>query len=324
MAAFHRYTLRDVAKHAGVSYQTVSRVINHHPYVAEETRVRVQEAIEALDYRPNKAAQSLAAKRSQTLAVITFGMDYYGPAQMVTNIEYAAKAAGYDLVLSIAADTSTTSMRAAINSVLHWQVDGILLLKPIRGVSYEEMVQISGGLPLVQINSQHDQIAPSLMIDQEYGTRLLLDHLFNLGHRDFCVIYGPSNYYDAIARQLACESILRDGVFVARLIGERAHPAGGPERFGGSLRRIRLVRSAPPERDGDGAARRDRAGTAADAHAPLDDVFDRVAAGSGIRPGLCVGDEIVGGHETRSVRDASTRASGRGRLNTPPIGASRR
>jgi LacI family transcriptional regulator len=77
-------------------------------------------------------------------------------------------------------------------------------------VSYEEMVQISGGLPLVQINSQDDQIAPSLMIDQEYGTRLLLDHLFNLGHRDFCVIYGPSNYYDAIARQLACESILRE------------------------------------------------------------------------------------------------------------------
>jgi DNA-binding LacI/PurR family transcriptional regulator len=206
----HRLTLRDIAKQAGVSYQTVSRVINKHPYVADETRQRVSEIIAELDYHPNKAARSLAGHRANTIALVASDIQDYGPSQVVINIERAAKAAGYDLVLSIAADTSTTSMRAAINSVLHWQVDGILILKPIRGVSYEEMVQISGGLPIVQINSQPDQIVPSLMIDQDYGTRLLLDHLLNLGHRDFCTIFGPSNYYDAIVRQVACESALHE------------------------------------------------------------------------------------------------------------------
>ncbi len=208
MTHSRRLTLRDIARQAGVSYQTVSRVINNHPYVAEETRQRVSDIIAQLDYHPNKAARSLAGHHANTIALVASDIQDYGPSQVVINVERAAKAAGYDLVLSIAADTSTTSMRAAIDSILHWHVDGILILKPIRGVSYEEMVQISGGLPLVQINSQHDQIVPSLMIDQEYGTRLLLDHLYDLGHRDFCVIYGPSNYYDAIARQHACESIL--------------------------------------------------------------------------------------------------------------------
>lgn len=210
MTHSHRLTLRDIAKKAGVSYQTVSRVINNHPYVADDTRQRVRDLITELDYHPNRAARSLAGHRANTIALVASDIQDYGPSQVVINIERAAKAAGYDLVLSIAADTSSESMRAAINSILHWQVDGILILKPIRGVSYEEMVQLSGGLPLVQINSQPDQIVPSLMIDQEYGTRLLFDHLYNLGHRDYCLINGPSHYYDAIVRQAACEAILSE------------------------------------------------------------------------------------------------------------------
>lgn len=210
MTPTHRLTLRDIAKEAGVSYQTVSRVINNHPHVADDTRQRVRDLIDRLDYHPNKAARSLAGRYAKTIALVASDIQDYGPAQVVINIERAAKAAGYDLVLSIAADTSSASMRAAIDSILHWHVDGILILKPVRGVSYEEITQLSGGLPLVQINSQHDQIVPSLMIDQEYGTRLLLDHLFNLGHRAISMIHGPSHYFDAIARQAACEKIMHE------------------------------------------------------------------------------------------------------------------
>ncbi len=210
MTTSRRLTLRDIAKQAGVSYQTVSRVLNNHPYVADDTRKRVNDLITALDYHPNKAARSLAGHKANTIALVASDIQDYGPSQVVINIERAAKAAGYDLVLSIAADTSSASMKAAINSILHWQVDGILILKPIRGVSYSEMVELSGGLPLVQINSQPDQLAPSLMVDQEYGTRLLLEHLFDLGHRAFCVINGPSHYYDATVRQAACEAILHE------------------------------------------------------------------------------------------------------------------
>ncbi|MEZ4670867.1 MAG: substrate-binding domain-containing protein [Anaerolineae bacterium] len=206
----HRVTLRDVAEHSGVSYQTVSRVINHHPYVAEETLRRVLDSIAALDYRPNKAARSLAAHRSNTIALVATDLQDYGPAQVVINIERAAKAAGYDLALTIAPDTSSASMRAAIAHVLHWRVDGILILKPITGVSYDEMVQIIGGIPLVQLNSQLEQVVPSIMIDQEQGVRLLVKHLHDLGHRRFCAIQGPSNSYDAIARQVTWDASLRE------------------------------------------------------------------------------------------------------------------
>lgn len=210
MSNNRRVTLRDVAHHSGVSYQTVSRVINNHPYVAEETLQRVRDSIAALDYHPNKAARSLAAHRANTIALVATELHDYGPAQVVINIERAAKAAGYDLALSLAEDTSSASMRAAIANVLHWRVDGILILKPITGVSYEEMVQISGGIPLVQINSQLDQIVPCIMIDQEHGTRLLIEHLYELGHRRICAIQGPSNSYDAIARQVTWDALMRE------------------------------------------------------------------------------------------------------------------
>lgn len=210
MPSNRRVTLRDVAQYSGVSYQTVSRVINKHPYVAEETLERVLDAIAALDYHPNKAARSLAANSSKTIALVATELHDYGPAQVVINIERAAKAAGYDLALSLAEDTSSAGMRAAIANVLHWRVDGILILKPITGVSYEEMVQISGGIPLVQINSQLDQVVPSIMIDQEQGIRLLVEHLHKLGHQRFVAIQGPSNSYDAIARQVTWQATLRE------------------------------------------------------------------------------------------------------------------
>ncbi|MCA0456241.1 MAG: LacI family transcriptional regulator [Chloroflexi bacterium] len=221
MAQSRRLTLRDVAKQAGVSYQTVSRVINNHPYVAEDTRQRVLGLIDELDYRPNKAARSLAGHQTNTIALVASDIYDYGLTQVVISIERAAKAAGYDLVMSIAGNPSSASMKAAIESILHWHLDGMIVLKPIRGFSHAEILAMVGGLPLVQVNSQYDdQLAPSLMINQEHGTRLLLDHLLQLGHRDIAVIHGPSNHYDAVARQAACGAILRE--FRMRAVAEGA------------------------------------------------------------------------------------------------------
>src|SRR5687768_7095838 len=95
-----RATLHDVADYSGVSYQTVSRVVNNNPNVANATRRRVLEAIEALGYQPNKLAQALVMRRSFTIKMITFGLGYYGPAQMVISVEQVAKAQGYQLVLT--------------------------------------------------------------------------------------------------------------------------------------------------------------------------------------------------------------------------------
>jgi len=200
MTSFRRNTLRDVADRAGVSYQTVSRVINHHPYVAEETRVRVLDAIAALGYQPNKVAQSLAGRRSQTLAVITFGMDYYGPAQMVINIEHAAKAAGYDLIFANIAQPNSDSIRAAMARLGRWQVDGMILITPVPGIDYEDIAGQQPHTPLVLMDAPLGSTTPSVVVDQGYGGRLVTQHLIDLGHHALCEISGPLDWFGAVAR----------------------------------------------------------------------------------------------------------------------------
>src|SRR4051812_5991012 len=109
-----RITLYDVARQAGVSYQTVSRVINNHPHVADGTRQRINTIIDSLGYRPSRAARNLATHRSATIGIVTFGAGYYGPAQMMLNAERAAKTQGYSLRLSSIADMSLGAVREAI------------------------------------------------------------------------------------------------------------------------------------------------------------------------------------------------------------------
>src|SRR5882724_4862467 len=93
-------TVYDVAKKAGVSYQTVSRVINGSPHVSAKTLLRVQDAIRQLEYQPNKAAQMLVTGRSYTLQIVTAGIGQYGPAQMIVGVERAAKNLGYRLLFT--------------------------------------------------------------------------------------------------------------------------------------------------------------------------------------------------------------------------------
>jgi DNA-binding LacI/PurR family transcriptional regulator len=202
MSAFSRHTLRDVAERAGVSYQTVSRVINNHPYVATDTRIRVLEAIEALGYRPNKAAQSLAGRRSQTLAVITFGMDYFGPAQMVINIEHAAKAAGYDLIFSNVAEPVSEAIRSAMERIGRWQVEGLILITPVPGVEYEEIAGLHPDTPVVLMDAPLGSATPSVVVDQGYGSQLVTRYLLELGHTSLCEISGPLNWFGAVARHV--------------------------------------------------------------------------------------------------------------------------
>lgn len=174
LSNLRRLTLRDIAKKAGVSYQTVSRVINNHPYVAEETRQRVLDLIAELDYRPNKAARSLAGHQANTIALVASDIYDYGLMQVVLNMERAAESTGYDLVMSIA---GTEIHRAPVFARrLRICCIGIsmIVLKPIKGFhrrNYPDDRRLAFGLGQHQYD---DHLAPSLMINQEHGTRLLL------------------------------------------------------------------------------------------------------------------------------------------------------
>jgi LacI family transcriptional regulator len=203
-----RYTLHDVAKFAEVSYQTVSRVINEHPSVSPETRTRVQKVIAELGYQPNMVAKSLAVNRSHTLAVLTFGMSHYGPTQMVLNIERTAKALGYDLIFSAINEPSHDEIHKAMDNLTGRRVDGILAISPVAGFTYEDLVRLCHGIPLVQIDPEIGLEVPSVVVDQKYGSRLITEYLIGLGHRRIAEISGPLNWFGAIARHQQWEASL--------------------------------------------------------------------------------------------------------------------
>ncbi len=194
-----RVTIMDVAAHCGVSYQTVSRVINGHPNVADSTRSRVLKAIEKLNYHPNKAAQSLATGRSKMLAVIAFNIDYYGPNQMLVNIEKAARAAGYDLIISNINQPSVRDVQKTLGDVRRWQVEGILIIATVSGIALKDMIATSA-IPIVQIDAGKDANCPVVAVDQKAGCRQITQYLIDLGHRDIFEVSGPLDWYGAQER----------------------------------------------------------------------------------------------------------------------------
>jgi DNA-binding LacI/PurR family transcriptional regulator len=195
-----RITLYDVARQAGVSYQTVSRVINNHPHVAEDTRRRIVAIIGSLGYRPSRAARSLATQRSHTLGIVSFGAAYYGPAQMMLNAERAAKARDYSLRLSSIAAVTLEEVREAIGGLRDQLVDGIVMIMPTQGISYHHLAEACGEIPFVQTDTMAAPQIPSVVIDQYAGSRLATEYLLGLGHRALCHISGPLHWFSAAAR----------------------------------------------------------------------------------------------------------------------------
>ncbi|RME19097.1 MAG: LacI family transcriptional regulator, partial [Candidatus Zixiibacteriota bacterium] len=175
----HRVTLSDVARLAGVSSQTVSRVVNNHPYVSSATRRRVEEAIRQLDYRPNRAARSLATQRTCMLGIISFGINHYGPAQMMTNIEQMAKTKGYGVSFSTVRDMSSAELRRAMEALGGRLVDGVVFITPVTGVRRSDLAALCGDIPFVQIDTELSAQVPSVVIDQHYGSRLATQHLID-------------------------------------------------------------------------------------------------------------------------------------------------
>src|SRR5689334_9904715 len=106
--------MSDVAAHAGVSHQTVSRVINGQPNVAAATRKKVLEAIAELGYRPNSAARALVTGSSRTLGLAIANISQYGPAQTMLGLERAAREAGYFLTVSVLDDDTAGDMIEAV------------------------------------------------------------------------------------------------------------------------------------------------------------------------------------------------------------------
>lgn len=203
-----RVTVRDVARQSGVSYQTVSRVINNHPYVSKDVRKRVLDVIEELGYRPSRAARNLSGKHSCTIAVVTCGVTSHGLAQITDSIGDAAKELEYDILYSNVNCSQMDQLKDAFWRLGDYVVDGIVTIIPVVGSEYERLVALCGDIPIVQVDAQLGARSPSVVIDHGYGFRKLVQYLVDEGHISIAEIRGPDNWFSAKARHDACVSVL--------------------------------------------------------------------------------------------------------------------
>jgi LacI family transcriptional regulator len=203
-------TLHDVAERAGVSHQTVSRVINEHPNVSNGTRRRVLRAIKELNYKPNRAARSLVTNRSHTLGVMCLGISHYGLFRTTASVEQTAKALGYNIQSESIIDPTIELIHETIQHLTSWMVDGIILIAPSLDFVQKEVVQLMGDIPFVQIRAQIGVPNHSVVIDQHKGGQIITEHLLALGHRHIGEISGPLDWFDARARHQAWESALHN------------------------------------------------------------------------------------------------------------------
>jgi len=196
-------TLNDVALASGVSHQTVSRVINNSPNVSAPTRERVRRAIRELGYRPNRAARQLVTGTSTTIGIISYGMNYYGPAQMVQRTERALTEQGYGLAFASVDDLEPASLQRAIDALEQHAVAGFILVTPLLAASLADIPTMCRGLPYVLVDAPPDVNVPSVRIDQAAGSVLATQHLLDLGHRVICEISGPLSWSGGRARHQA-------------------------------------------------------------------------------------------------------------------------
>jgi DNA-binding LacI/PurR family transcriptional regulator len=191
--------MSDVGRLAGVSHQTVSRVINGSRHVRPETRERVLAAMAELDYRPNSVARALVTGRSLTLGVVTFDTTLYGPAATLCGIERAAHEAGYFIIVASLRSVDGSSVLEAVERLRLHGVDGILTITPQRDTA-EALGTIRGDFPLVAVEAGPAEAVPVVAVDHVAGAASATRHLLDLGHRTVWHVAGPLDFLEARQR----------------------------------------------------------------------------------------------------------------------------
>lgn len=195
-----RATLHDVAKLSGVSYQTVSRVVNNSPDVANKTRRRVLAVIEELGYQPNLVARSLKTRRSQILEVITFGVETYIPRELMEAIGRAAKVHGYRVMFSSIVDEDIQEVQGLLHRLNSRTCDGVILTAPIENEAFVKLIDAHPSVPIVQVRNKRGSSQPSVIIDQHLGSQMATQYLIDLGHRQIAEICAPLHWHEAAMR----------------------------------------------------------------------------------------------------------------------------
>jgi len=197
-----KVTIHEVARRAGVSTKTVSRVINRQGEISAETRARVQAVIDELGYRPNILARSLVSRRSNMLGVVTWGLDYYAPSRIVVGAEQRASELGYSLFLHLVSHPAQTGAGAILDTLADHRVDGILWAVPEVGDNHEWITRcaLDNLPPIVLLNARPRAGLDSIAVDNRRGGELAARHLIDRGCRKIGLIKGPQGWWEAEER----------------------------------------------------------------------------------------------------------------------------
>ena len=186
----------DVARLAGVSQKTVSRVFNNEPYVSADVRRRVLKAAEELGYRMNNAARVLASGRTRSIGVVTLGTVLYGPASLLVGVERAVRDAGYALRVVSTMEGDAAGIANAVDSLLEQGVDGIVISEPIDEVT----VPIRADVPIIVLGASPAAGAARVVrvgVGSRHLARAATEHLLDLGHRTVHHLAGPQRWHAA-------------------------------------------------------------------------------------------------------------------------------
>lgn len=225
-------TIREVARAAGVSVATVSRVVNGTGPVKDETRRRVEGEVSRLSYAPNAAARSLITNRTSTIGVVL--PDIWGEyfSEVIRGIDFSARQSGYHVLVS--SSHSDMAETGDVLRAMHGRVDGVVVMTP--NVPPRALdACLPAALPAVFLNSVSGGTGrPTVGVDNRGGARAMVAHLLALGHRRIALVNGPASNSDATERRRGCGDAVRAAglppgavVEVAGDFGEESGEAAG-------------------------------------------------------------------------------------------------
>ncbi|HEX5731140.1 LacI family DNA-binding transcriptional regulator [Microbacterium sp.] len=206
-----RVSMRDVASRAGVSGQTVSRVVNDSPRVDPETRARVETAMRELGYRPHRAARALRTGRTHTLGIVVSTLETVGNFRMLQAVADAAATRGYALAVVTAAGAA--ALAEAFDRLRDQGVDGAIVLNEATPLA--RGADAPADLRLVVVDSPADERFAVVQSDHEAGARAATEHLIALGHPTVWHLAGPEGSYAAAERERGWHAALEGAGLVA-------------------------------------------------------------------------------------------------------------
>lgn len=203
-------TIRDVARLAGCSIKTVSRVLNNEPYVTEETRARVNSAIRAVGYAPNISARRLARNRSDMICLLMYPGFYQQGSEMLSRIMDIGYEENYDILIQPYFPLHSRSKRKLVNLIYEHRVDGFIISPPLDADDFVSDMLTTYKVPQVQINPMtQDNTLPYVIGDDFNGASAMTNYLISLGHKRIGFLTGPRNMRASTERKRGYSAALK-------------------------------------------------------------------------------------------------------------------